>query len=112
MKRFFYPGVGATVRRAGTMQKGKITDVSRFEGIGIHFYVNFGKDHFGWLSMDEIGCELHDRLEVFRPLVDEEQDFTEWIVERPMWMRKLAAALIVVGGVAVVGIIVLVIVPW
>ena len=109
MKRFFYPGVGATVRRAGTMQKGTITDVSRCG----HFYVNFGEGiGMGWLSMDEIGCELHDRLEVFRPLVDDEQDFTEWIVERPMWVRKLAAALIVVGGVAVVGIIVRVIVPW
>jgi hypothetical protein len=108
MKRFFYPGVGATVRRAGTMQKGTITDVSRCG----YFCVNFGKDGFGWLSIEQIGCELHDRLEVFRPLVDDEQDFSEWIVERPMWLRKLAAALIVVGGVAVVGIIVRVIMPW
>jgi hypothetical protein len=108
MKRFFYPEIGATIRKAGTMQKGRLIEVSQ----GKWFNVDFGRKGTEWLRAYDIGCELHDRLKVFRPLVDDEQDFAEWVADRPMWARKLAAFLVCVGVCVVLGIIFKVIVAW
>jgi hypothetical protein len=101
MKRFFYPEIGATIRKKGTMRKGRLIEVSR----GRWFNVDFGRDGTQWLSAEEIGCELHDRLSVLRPLLDDEQDFAEWVAERPMWARSVFTFGFVVGltvGLAVI----------
>lgn len=110
MKRFFYPEIGATIRKKGTMRKGRLIEVSRGRWFNVHFYGRGGSTS-QWLSAEEIGCELHDRLSVLRPLLDEEQDFAEWVAERPMWARSVFTFGFVVGLTAVLAVIIKSLVP-
>jgi hypothetical protein len=93
MRKLFYPKVGETVRIEGTMRKGKVLKISKS---GHLFYVRFGVDRFEWVPIGQIGRPLHDRLKVFRPLVDDEQTVTDWVNQRPMGVRKLVAFLAVI----------------